>query len=84
MVVGYAIVFGTIAGVIAVLVTITSFARAAVPDSFASIPTAPRFDPVGLPIAIIAFVGLLGVVVLISGVLVTRQARSVQDRGEFE
>ena len=82
IVVGYGAVLGVIAGVLTMLVTVTAFARVAVPDPFASLPTLPRFEPVWLPVAVVGFLALIAVAVSVYGRLVTRHARDLADPGD--
>ena len=51
------------------LVTVTSFARVAVPDPFPSLPTSPRFEPILLPLVIGGFLALVAVAVYVYSAL---------------
>jgi ABC-type antimicrobial peptide transport system permease subunit len=76
IVLAYGTVVGIVAGVVVSVLTIPQLARAAVPNPYGTVPTALGVDVVGLAIGLGALVLVLGGIVAIYSIRVSRQARS--------
>jgi predicted lysophospholipase L1 biosynthesis ABC-type transport system permease subunit len=70
-------VCGLVAGVVALLVVVATFARAAIPGAYSSIPTLPRFDFAAGAIALSALAIAVAVVIIATGEVAGRTARSL-------
>ena len=83
IVMSYAAVIGIISGAVTVPATMTMFARVAVPNPYASLPTLARLEPTWLPLALITFLVLVAAAVTVYGALVSRGARNLTDEGVY-